>query len=76
MPTSYAKGSRSSVSVEGNANRFGKRWLLELFVWGNLSFLAVDIYVAHSVNEFALWQGGIPFVFSLAVSLVLVPGLI
>jgi hypothetical protein len=40
-------------------------WIVELFALGNLAFLAVDIYVAHSVNEFAHKTEWIPFYFSL-----------
>lgn len=40
--------------------------LLDLFVFGNLSFLALDILVAHSVNRFAAWQEWIPFGMSVA----------
>lgn len=45
--------------------------LAELFAISNLAFLAVDIYVAHSMNAFAHWAEWIPFVFSLAA-----PGLL
>jgi hypothetical protein len=46
--------------------------LVELFIVANLAFLAVDIYVAHSMNEFAHWAEWIPFVFSLTAPLLLV----
>ena len=32
------------------------RWLLEFFAWNNLAFLAVDTYLAHLINDFAMWQ--------------------
>lgn len=40
--------------------------LLEAFVAINLGFLALDIYVAHSVNEFRHPAEWIPFYFSIA----------
>ena len=42
--------------------------LLELFVIANLAFLALDVFIAHSVNAFAHWGEGIPFIFSLIAS--------
>lgn len=53
---------RSSVSVPA--------WLrdpwsvVELFAAANLGFLALDIYVAHSINAFAHPAEWVPFVFS------------
>lgn len=44
--------------------------MLELFVWSNLAFLAVDVYFAHSVNDFALWEEWVPVYFSLAAAVV------
>lgn len=46
--------------------------LLELFVAANLAFLAVDIFVAHSVNRFAHAAEWIPFVFSVVSPALLV----
>ncbi|MCC7418934.1 MAG: hypothetical protein IT428_01515 [Planctomycetaceae bacterium] len=43
----------------------------ELFAVANLAFLAVDIYVAHSVNGFAHWAEWIPFGFSLIAPFLL-----
>ena len=40
----------------------------ELFAAANFAFLALDIFVAHSVNAFARWEEWIPFVFSLAAA--------
>jgi len=50
------------------ANRF--RWLepwllLEIFVFFNLGFLALDIYLAHSTNSFRNLAEYIPFYFSI-----------
>ena len=47
------------------------RWkplVLELFVTVNLAFLALDIYVAHSVNRFAEPAEWIPFYFSIVAA--------
>lgn len=46
------------------------RLLVEAFAWGNLAFLAVDVYVAHSYNEFAEWPEWIPVAFSGAAPVV------
>ena len=51
-------------------------FLLELFIWANVSFLAIDIYVAHSVNEFKYWPEWLPFGFSIIAAIVLIPGLL
>lgn len=59
--------------------RFAAFWrarrahLLELFLVGNLAFLAVDILLAHAVNRFARWQEWIPFGFSVTAALALFP---
>src|SRR3954451_19713341 len=46
--------------------------LVECFIISNLGFLAVDIYVAHSMNGFAHWAEWIPFTFSLIAPVLLV----
>ena len=51
-----------------------RRRVLEYFASLNISFLAIDIYVAHSVNAFAHWAEWIPFYFSVAAPLVLLMG--
>jgi hypothetical protein len=43
----------------------------ELFALGNLAFLAVDVYIAHSSNSFALSAEWIPVVFSLIAPVAL-----
>ena len=48
--------------------------LLEAFVTANFAFLAVDIYIAHSINSFRHWAEWIPFGFSILATLILVPG--
>ncbi len=50
-------------------------WLVEIFAFGNLSFLAVDIYLAHRVNDFAHPAEWIPVYFSATVPLLLIPGI-
>jgi hypothetical protein len=52
-----------------------KLWL-ELFVLVNLAFLSLDIWLAHSVNEFRHEAEYIPFYFSLAAPPVLLLGLL
>jgi len=51
-------------------------WLVEIFVFGNLAFLAVDIYLAHRVNDFAHPAEWIPIYFSATVPLLLIPGIL
>ncbi len=46
--------------------------LIECFIVANLAFLAVDIFVAHSMNGFAHWAEWIPFTFSLMAPALLV----
>ena len=40
--------------------------LLQIFIIVNLTFLAIDVYMAHSVNAFAHRAEWIPVLFSLA----------
>jgi hypothetical protein len=47
-----------------------RRWV-ELFVLVNLSFLALDIYLAHSVNQFRQPSEYLPLYFSLAAPWIL-----
>jgi len=42
------------------------RGAAELFAAANLTFLAGDIFLAHSVNSFVRWEEWIPLVFSIA----------
>ncbi len=51
------------------------RLIVELFALTNLAFLALDIYVAHTVNDFRHVAEWVPFAFSLAASVALVAGL-
>ena len=52
-----------------------RRWV-ELFVLVNVSFLALDIYLAHSVNRFLEPAEYVPLYFSLAAPAVLLIALI
>ena len=52
------------------------RVLVELFALGNLSFLAVDIWFAHSYNDFHDPAEWIPFVVSIAGPALLVIGIV
>ncbi len=51
------------------------RLIVELFALTNLAFLALDIYVAHTVNAFRHAAEWVPFAFSLAASVALIVGL-
>lgn len=62
-------------------NRSGAWWpqpwlLVEAFVIANLGFLSLDIYLAHSVNDFRRAAEYIPLYFSLAAPAVLLVGLL
>ena len=46
--------------------------IVEAFVAGNLAFLAVDIYLAHAVNDFHHPAEWIPFYVSLLAPILLV----
>lgn len=53
-----------------------RRWLVEVFIFVNLAFLAVDVYMAHSVNDFAVEAEWLPVYFSAVAPLFLLPGLV
>jgi hypothetical protein len=53
-----------------------QRLWLEAFVLVNLAFLSLDIYLAHSVNQFRRPAEYVPLYFSLAAPLVLLAGLL
>lgn len=52
-----------------------RAFLVELFAALNLAFLTLDIYVAHSVNEFAHPAEWIPFIFTMAGAVALLANL-
>jgi hypothetical protein len=52
------------------------RLWVEAFVLVNLAFLSLDIYLAHSVNQFRRWPEYIPLYFSLGAPAVLLVGLL
>src|ERR1041385_2008494 len=64
------------------SNALVNRWALdpalwvETFVLINLAFLALDIYLAHSTNEFRRRSEYIPLFYSLIAPVVLLMGLI
>ena len=45
--------------------------VLDVFVIANLAFLALDVYIAHSVNAFAHWGEWVPVLFAIVGSLSL-----
>lgn len=53
-----------------------RRPIVEAFVLVNVAFLAVDIYIAHSVNRFAHSAEWIPFYFSIGAPVFLFADLI
>lgn len=50
-------------------------FLLELFILSNIAFLILDVYVAHSVNDFRHWAEWIPVYFAAAATLALLASL-
>jgi hypothetical protein len=59
-----------------NKRSMDHRLWLEAFDLVNLAFLSLDIYLAHSVNQFQRAAEYIPLYFSLAAPLVLLVGLL
>lgn len=53
--------------------RKNKVQVLEGFLLSNLAFLALDIWVAHSFNDFHHWGEWIPFVYCILATLLLLP---
>lgn len=49
---------------------------LEVYCLGNLTFLSVDILIAHSVNDFRRPQEYIPLLFSVATPFLLLPAIV
>lgn len=49
-----------------------RRLAVEVFVISNLGFLALDIFIAHSVNSFSKAAEWIPFYFSLCAPVLLI----
>src|SRR4051794_36146590 len=47
---------------------------VEIFIIANLAFLAIDVYIAHSVNAFERREEWIPVLFSVAAPLLLIAG--
>ena len=69
--------TRQSLMSNSASSRSPLRlWLVEIFAFGNLVFLAVDIYLAHRVNDFAHPAEWIPIYFSATVPLLLIPGIV
>jgi hypothetical protein len=52
------------------------RLWLEAFALVNLAFLSLDIYMAHSINQFRHWAEYVPLYFSLAAPPILLAGLL
>ena len=52
-----------------------RRDLLEAFVLANLAFLVLDVFLAHSVNDFRHWAEWLPFAFSIVATLLLAASL-
>ena len=47
------------------------RTIAEIFIIGNLAFLAIDVYVAHLTNAFERRPEWLPVIFSIAAPLLL-----
>lgn len=53
-----------------------RAFLAEVFAALNLAFLTLDIYVAHSVNEFAHWAQWLPLGFTILAAVALLVNLV
>lgn len=53
-----------SETLRGREGWTDRPFLLELFVVVNLAFLILDVYLAHSFNDFAHWAEWIPVYFA------------
>lgn len=62
--------------TSGNKWYADHRLWLEAFVLANLAFLSLDIYLAHSLNQFRDPAEYVPLYFSLAAPVVLLVGLL
>ena len=49
--------------------RRNRPFWLDVFVLSNIAFLILDVYVAHSINDFAHWAEWIPIYFSGAATI-------
>ena len=59
------------MRVQKNKWFHNRAMLVEVFIIANLAFLALDVFIAHSVNAFAHWGEWIPFWFSLVAAVLL-----
>src|ERR1051325_5910326 len=76
-PTSYGGGMERLTRWAGRHPRLNDPQLwIEAFVVFNLACLALDIYLAHSTNEFRRQSEYIPLYFSLAAPIILLVGLL
>lgn len=66
------------IDVDGYVDdrRELRRWLTELFVLVNFGFLAIEVYIAHSTNEFAVEIEWLPVYFSAAAPMLLLPSVV
>lgn len=54
-----------TTAIDAWSDLYASRpFLLELFVLSNLGFLILDVYLAHSFNDFAHWGEWVPVYFS------------
>src|SRR3954471_17071819 len=64
---------RSDVMIPSILRALRKPWnAVEIFIAGNLAFLAADVYVAHAVNAFERRLEWIPVFFSLIAPVLLI----
>jgi hypothetical protein len=73
-PPGRNNGARAGLSTL--IERWSPADLAELFIIANLAFLAVDIFIAHSVNHFRRWQEWVPVAFSIVAPALLLIGIL
>ncbi|MCG9127400.1 hypothetical protein JT359_07360 [Candidatus Poribacteria bacterium] len=62
----HKNSDKTLLNSKGSAAK-----ILDIFIVANLAFLALDVFIAHSVNAFAHPAEWIPFYFALGASLLL-----
>lgn len=66
-----ADDTSSVLGTRGDKLYLSRPFLLEVFVLSNLAFLILDVYLAHSFNDFAHWAEWIPLYFAAAGTIAL-----
>ena len=63
--------STASPSFDVRGLLTNRGWLLEVFIVSNVAFLIIDVYVAHSFNDFAHWGEYVPLAYAVVGTVAL-----